>query len=91
MNPLDLNRYYEVVELSTKDAHYSSRELYLGAIAQPTRLGDEHVPGYRNLEVVFIRKITPHLSDGTCFFAVALRPLTKKEQEKIDESRQSTP
>jgi len=87
MNPLNPDRYYEVVELHDRDAYDQSM---IGTIIQPTSMRDDgHVVGWRcgRCRVIQRRGILATFDHSATFVAVRLRPLTIKEQEKIDESR----
>ncbi len=83
MNPLNHDRYYEVVELNEADAYSPSM---IGTIIQPTAMRDDrHVKGWRSGRSRVIQRMGRLAApDHTAtFVAVRLRPLTIKEQEKF--------
>ena len=93
MNPIDKSRYYEVVELHESDAFHRPHPSchVIGVIVQPEEIRRPMIPGYRtgyykvidNRGRLTLRNITLN--------AARLRPLTQKEQEKINErTRQTT-
>ncbi len=88
MNPLNPDRYYEVVELHAQvDAYGPSM---IGTIIQPTSMRENvHVEGWRSGRCKVIQRIgrLVRSNETATFCAVRLRPLTIKEQGKIDEFR----
>ena len=89
MNPLNPDRYYELTELHPNDAYSRSN---IGSIIRPRPTMHDHIscPGFRvgSFEIVHGHGAFVSLKGG--FFAGArLRPLTQKEQEKIDEGLRS--
>ena len=94
MNPIDPNRYYEVTELHSADAYSRSA---IGSIVKP---GRDHrseklrerigCPGFRTGPFTIVRGCGAFTLPTEGYFAGArLRPLTQKEQEKIDERPKS--
>jgi len=93
MNPLNLTRYYEVTGLRKGSPwdHPGSRSI-LGAIVRPRRdVGPSMVhKGQYHGEFRIVRQAASgrELYDVTIYIAgVNLRPLTIKEQEKVDGTR----
>ena len=86
MNPIDLKRYYEVTGLHSRDSYRSG---IIGSIIQPTslRINSEHTDFYcGGFEMVQGSTTYATMTLGH-FYGATLRPLTQKEQEKINESR----
>lgn len=84
---IDLNRYYEVTELHPDDAHFASKASHIGKIVKFSGIPKEYIPGFWGGSVHVIRSVLKKTASARdVYYAVALRPLSKKEQEKLNGS-----
>ena len=92
LNPINPKRLYEVTEVMKGDA-YTNEDLVGMIIAPQSSLHATETlaryglrPCYQGRATI-VRGTKRHSSNTVCFYAVMLRPLTIKEQEKVNGTR----
>lgn len=94
MNPIDPDRYYEVTALAPSDAFHKrvgTDNDIIGVIVKfHDSRSEETSPGFRQGYPTVVRgKGGLADKDRTCLYAARLRPLTQKEQEKINVNKET--
>lgn len=89
---LDPNRYYEITKVEEDGVWYAPLDAHdsvIGAIVRPMKKGNSSL-SFNNY-LIIAQSVSGYLTLGErrAMSKLTLRPLTMKEQEKVDETRRN--